>query len=145
MVIATSAFAQERSLVGSWEYRQENRGSPTGYDSEGEQLRFANEAGTIKGAYFGLEREGEHGLFYTAVEVTDLVVSLTKVRFTVPARLLFCKRPASLQDKAPLPDCGMTREPLVYEGELKGNVLRLKCSAAWGCPADELTFRRIQG
>ena len=57
---ADDAFA---AFIGTWEYRQRNSASPTGYDAEGERIELKKQGRSIQGLYFGLQREGEHGLF----------------------------------------------------------------------------------
>ncbi len=53
----------------------------------------------MRGLYSGLEREGEHGLFYTLVEVPDLKVTPSgTLTFTVAERELFLHRPKNLQE-----------------------------------------------
>jgi hypothetical protein len=55
------AGAQSQELIGRWEHRFHG-------DSEGEVLVIRLDNGIIKGEYLGLERAGEHGLFYFATE-----------------------------------------------------------------------------
>jgi hypothetical protein len=60
------AGAQSQELIGRWEHRFHG-------DSEGEVLVIRLDNGIIKGEYLGLERAGEHGLFYFATEARILM------------------------------------------------------------------------
>jgi hypothetical protein len=67
----TAGFAPPQAdcqsrFLGAWEYRQR---AGDGYDKEGERIELSCGGGSMQGLYFGLEREGEHGLFYTLVEM----------------------------------------------------------------------------
>ena len=130
-------------LLGAWEYRQRAGDS---YDAEGERLQLSCGDKILKGLYYGLEREGEHGLFYTLVEITEVTVSPeTELYFTVPARELFYARPKSLQDLAgkKLPSAGFTRDELHLRGRLKDGNLVLSCTSESGsCPENVMVFRR---
>lgn len=141
--------AQETSrrwapLLGWWEYRQQNVAAPGGRDPEGERLEMVLRAGTPRAFYFGLEREGEHGLFYTATEVTELSLAEDgRVSFVVPARRLFARRPGTLADAERTPQgAGFTKLALQFRGRLRGGRLELECAGS-GCPATELAFDRL--
>jgi hypothetical protein len=132
--------------MGTWEYRQANVGSPTGLDSEGERLMFRRAAdGRLVVDYFGLEREGEHGLYYTAVEVTGFKIDPDgTVRLIVPARRLFRTRPASVENAATLKEAGFTKGELSFSGQLTGENLVVSCSAQLNdCPESRMIFRRL--
>jgi hypothetical protein len=107
-----SAGACPDRFVGSWEYRQ---AAGAGYDAEGERLELACSGDSLRGLYFGLEREGEEGLFYTLVTVRDLSVSRNRdISFVVPERELYTSRPRKLDDLNPkgYPSSGITRDEL---------------------------------
>lgn len=53
------------SLIGRWQYIQPP-------DNEGEVLDMSLSGGRYRGIMNGLERAGEHGLFYYAVELAEL-------------------------------------------------------------------------
>lgn len=131
------------NLVGTWEYRQ-----PAGqtYDDEGEIIKFAEVNGRAKGTYFGLEREGEHGLFYTAVEIKDLkLIRGSEIYFTVPERTLFERRPKITQEpeRRRMPSAGFTRDELKMEGVIQGEKLILHCkSEGKSCPDEVMTFEK---
>jgi hypothetical protein len=95
--------------------------------------------------YYGLERAGEHWLFYTAVEATNVAVDRDgNVRLTVPARQLFRTRPRTLQEAARLESAGMTKDVLVFTGRVEGDALDLSCSGvADACPDARMLFRRL--
>jgi hypothetical protein len=133
-------------FVGEWEYRQANAGSADGLDAEGERLRVIRTEDSVAGEYFGLEREGEHGLFYTATAVTNLALgSGGTLTFTVPARTIFSRRPETLEaartaagDRA-----GFTRETLTLTGGIEDDRLVLYCTAVGGaCPDRVMAFQR---
>jgi len=130
-------------LLGAWEYRQRAGDS---YDAEGERLQLSCSDKILTGLYYGLEREGEHGLFYTLVAVTEVKVSPdADLSFTVPARELFYKRPKSLQDikGKKLESAGFTRDELHIRGRLKDGNLALSCASESGsCPEKVMVFRR---
>jgi hypothetical protein len=143
LVLVASRPAEDpyERLLGVWEYRQANFARPDGFDREGERLRFTRKGDALQGLYFGLEREGEHGLFYTLVEMKDISVTGDRISFVVPARGLYAQRPTRLGE--PPGDSGFTRYELKYEGALTGEGLALRCSGQFGaCPDQQLLFRR---
>jgi hypothetical protein len=133
----------QRPLLGAWEYRQR---AGEGYDEEGERLELSCNIGSVHGLYFGLEREGEHGLFYTLVELTDLKLGPNgDLTFTVPDRSLFRRRPKSLQEvkENHLTSAGFTRDTLHLRGRLQEGNLVLACtSTGHSCPEDRMLFGR---
>jgi hypothetical protein len=134
--------------VGTWEYRQANSASPTGVDDEGERLVFRQtRTGQIAADYFGLERAGEHGLFYTAVETKGLKVDPDgTIRLTIPARRLYRSRPKSLEEAATLALAGSTTDELFFSGKLTDGTLVVSCSelpSLSRCPDSRMTFRRL--
>jgi hypothetical protein len=149
LLTAPNAFAADDTLtpfLGAWEYRQRNSGSPSGYDDQGERLELYQNGGSIQGFYFGLEREGEHGVFYTLVEVEDLEVdSDGRITFVVPERHIYRERPTSLKEieQGKKPDAGFTRLKMEFRGELKNGYLILQCTAdPCTCPEDVMVFRK---
>ena len=132
-----------RQLLGTWEYRQ---AAGDGFDAEGERLELRCGSHALRGLYFGLEREGEHGLFYTAVEVRTLAVTPDgRVSFVVPERELFHQRPANLEavKQKPVESAGHTRDELHFKGGLEGSKLILSCTAAASsCPEPRMVFVR---
>ena len=80
--------AQAPNLAGPWEYRQANAARADGVVAEGERLIVVRQAdGRLTGQYFGLERTGDHGLFYTAVDVgaIDVAAGAGSMAFRVQA------------------------------------------------------------
>ena len=132
-----------RELVGAWEYRQ---AAGDGFDAEGERLELACTGDSLRGLYHGLEREGEHGLFYTLVEVRDLKVGQAGlISFLVPERQLFQQPPPSLDaiKQKRLPSSGITRDQLHYQGRLNDRKLVLTCTTLGNsCPEHRMAFRR---
>lgn len=96
--------------------------------------------------YSGLEREGEHGLFYTLVEVPDLKVTPSgTLTFTVAERELFLHRPKNLQEvrQNRLTAAGFTKDSLHMQGRLDQGNLALTCaSKAGSCPEDLMVFHK---
>ncbi len=137
-----ASAAGTEAFLGTWEYRQR---AGKGYDSEGEKLELRSKGGTLTGVYFGLEREGEHGLFYTAVEIKDLKVEQERIFFTIPDRHLFSDRPESLKE-AKLNESkssGYTRDELKMQGQLKDGSLMVACSSDLNtCPDKVMEFRK---
>lgn len=133
-------------FLGTWEYRQRNSSSPTGYDNQGEILELIQFDGLIQGSYFGLERTGEHGLWYTSVEIQDVEVSEDgKITFIVPVRDLHRDRSGSLEDieKVKNTPTGFSRIELKFHGRLKNGDLILQCiSEPSECPEDVMVFRK---
>lgn len=145
------AFAGDDALtpfLGTWEYRQRNTSSPTGYDDEGERLELNEKDGSIQGLYYGLERTGEHGLWYTLVEIKDVEVSKGgKITFSVPSRVFYPKRPSSLTEAEEINKhtiSGFTRVELKFKGQLKHGDLILYCIAEHpiDCPEDVMVFSK---
>lgn len=132
-------------FMGTWEYRQSNSGADSGYDSEGERLVFENMNGELQGVYHGLEREGEHGLFYSVVEVTDIKLkNKEEISFTVPARRVFCNRPKGIEEAESIKQgCGFTSYQLFMEGKIDDNKLIITCDPDyWTCPDKKMVFRK---
>jgi hypothetical protein len=122
-----------------------NPGSITGFDSEGERLVFARSGGSVVGTYFGLERMGDEGLYYTATAVTKLALRDSVLSFVVPARSLYGKRPGSLQGAKKMKASGSTRHELKLQGRLVDGRLRLTCTAASGeCPEGLMVFAKVK-
>jgi hypothetical protein len=142
-----SADASDRwtRFIGTWEYRQMNSGSITGYDSEGERLVIARSGNSVAGAYFGLERMGDEGLYYTAIAVTQLTLRDSVLSFVVPARSLYEKRPGSLHDAKRMKATGFTRYELRLQGQLVDGRLRLTCTSEAGeCPDGIMIFAKMK-
>lgn len=144
----TGAFASPGGdcpgrLLGAWEYRQR---AGEGYDLEGERIELSCVGGSVRGLYFGLEREGEHGLFYTLVEVPDLkVTSNSTLTFTVAERELFLHRPKSLQEVRQNRNdvAGFTKDTLHMQGRLDEGNLVLTCLSKTGsCPEAVMVFHK---
>jgi len=100
----------------------------------------------MRGLYFGLERAREHGLFYTLVEMKELMVTPDgALWFLVPERELFSERPRNLEE-IPLKKvtwAGMTRDTLVMRGRLERGNLYLTCTSTVGlCPDKVMMFRK---
>jgi hypothetical protein len=131
----------ERELLGRWEYRQT---AGTFVDREGEILEFKMNHHDIHGYYFGLEREGEHGVFYTAVEMLDVKLSPSgSIEFLVPGRAMYSKRPTSTKAAAlaRMKSQGFTRDELRYQGSFQNGRMFLTCSSPSGtCPDEQLIF-----
>jgi hypothetical protein len=127
--------------LGTWEYRQR---AGDGYDKEGERLELGCKSGALQGLYYGLEREGEHGLFYTLVEMTDLRISPGgELSFTVPERELFHARPKDPQEvgRKKLQSAGLTRDELHMHGKIKAGTIILTCTSKSGsCPEEVMVF-----
>ena len=142
-VVTSPRAACDPRFLGVWEYRQ---AAGAGFDAEGERLELTCRDGTLRGLYFGLEREGEHGLFYTLAEITALAVSPDGVlTFTVPTRDLFSDRPTGLEDirQKKVAWAGLTRDELSMRGRLTAGRLVVSCTAAAGsCPEPVMVFRK---
>jgi len=100
----------------------------------------------MRGLYFGLERAGEHGLFYTLVEMKDLkVTSDGALWFLVPERELFSERPRNIEEirQKKVTWAGVTRDTLVMRGRLERGNLYLTCTSTAGlCPDKVMMFRK---
>jgi hypothetical protein len=137
MLLAGTAYTQSLApgIVGRWQYLQPP-------DRQGEILDISLIGDRYRGIMNGLERAGEHGLYYYGVEVTDLSVAADgSVRFTVGPRTYFRKRP-----KLPgvAGDAGGTKESMHFSGRLQGSELVLECrDAGASCPDSTLRFRKL--
>jgi hypothetical protein len=100
----------------------------------------------MRGLYFGLERAGEHGLFYTLVEMKELRVTPDgALWFLVPERELFSERPRTLEEirLKKVTWAGVTRDTLVMRGRLERGHLYLTCTSTNGqCPDNVMMFRK---
>jgi hypothetical protein len=145
LVLACIAWGHAKkspTLGGVWEYRQASL--PGELDPEGEILEFTWEQGKWTGIYRGLQREGEHGLFYTWVEMDSVRVD-SVVSFTVPARDFFTVRPRSKADlsKPGFASAGFTRGVLKFRGRQSKDRLSLQCTSDTGeCPDRTMEFRK---
>ena len=130
-------------FLGTWEYRQ---AAGPGFDAEGERLVLSCRSGSMYGLYFGLERAGEHGLFYTLVEMQALKITPdSALAFMVGERDLFSERPRSLDDirQKKVPWAGVTRDTLVMRGGLEQGNLVLTCtSTVHLCPDKVMIFHK---
>lgn len=124
-------------LAGRWQYLQPP-------DTEGEVLDLAVESGRWRGIMNGLERAGEHGLFYYAVELEKLTVTPDgSINFEIGEREFFTKRPpiSHLGGKA---DGGFARSPMRFSGRIMGGYLELQCKDEDGsCPDSSLRFEKL--
>ena len=140
---APSSGACPGRFLGDWEYRQR---AGQEYDKEGERIKLTCVGGSLRALYFGLEREGEHGLFYTLVEVPDLKVSPDgTLTFTVTERELFLHRPRSLQEvrQNRVTAAGFTKDTLHMQGGLtEGNLVVTCLSRAGSCPEAVMVFHK---
>lgn len=125
------------SLAGRWQYLQ----SP---DTEGEVLDLVVASGHWRGIMNGLERAGEHGLFYYVVEIEKLAVAPDgSINFEIGEREFFTKRPplSHLGGKA---DGGFARPHMRFSGRIVDGYLVLQCNDEDGsCPDSSLRFKRL--
>ena len=137
LVSATLAQSSAPDIVGRWQYLQ----SP---DKQGEILDISLSNGRYKAIMNGLERAGEHGLFYYVVEVSDLAIAADgSVRFTVGPRSFYRQRP-KLSVPANARDSGGTKESMHFSGRLQGSELVLQCKdPGFSCPDSTLRFKRL--
>jgi hypothetical protein len=129
-------------FTGVWEYRQ---AAGESVDSEGERLELTCSRKGLRGVYYGLEREGDEGLFYTAVEVRNLTITGDDIAFVVPERALFSTRPHRLETviRKELRPAGVTRDELSFHGRLDHQKLVLTCAAKMStCPDGRMIFHR---
>jgi hypothetical protein len=129
-------------FTGVWEYRQAAGESA---ESEGERLDLTCSRKGLRGVYYGLEREGDEGLFYTAVEVKNLTITGDDIAFVVPERELFSTRPRRLETviRKELRPSGLTRDQLSFHGRLEHQKLVLTCTAKMStCPEGRMVFTR---
>lgn len=154
LAIAASAVAADElpdplaGFVGTWEYRQENSAAPSGYDDVGERLEITRRDRALHIVYFGVERTGDHGLYFSVVEAQDVKVDdAGRLDFVVPAsRRYHGERPASLEAERRMPGAGSAGKRLEFSGELVGEELRMTCGEEFpgyeNCPAPGLVFLR---
>jgi hypothetical protein len=138
--LAGAPLAQEpvSGIVGRWQYLQPP-------DSEGEVLDISRDGGRYRGVMSGLERAGEHGLYYYVVEVTDLRISTDgRVSFAVGSRSFFRQRPG-LSALGKEGNAGRTLESMSFSGRLDGADLVLRCEGPGAsCPDAVLRFRKLE-
>lgn len=135
--LAQVANAQTQGLGGRWEHRFPS-------DREGDILVLRIVNGNFQGEYLGLEREGEHGLFYSAAEITNLEVGDGDIRFVVPRRDFFIKRPrnAAQANAWAKKSSGGSNVELKFEGRFINGRLDLACSG--DCPDSQMVFQRSE-
>ena len=125
------------SLSGRWQYLQ----SP---DTKGEVLDLVVASDHWRGIMNGLERAGEHGLFYYVVEIEKLAVAPDgSINFEIGERDFFTKRPplSQLGGKA---DGGFARPHMRFSGRIVDGDLVLQCNDEYGsCPDSTLRFKRL--
>lgn len=125
------------SLAGRWQYLQPP-------DTEGEVLDLVASSEHWRGIMNGLERAGEHGLFYYVVEVEKLTVAPDgSIGFEIGERSFFTKRPA-LSRLGGNGDGGFARSRLRFSGRTVGEDIVLQCADEDGsCPDSTLRFKRL--
>ena len=121
-------------FLGTWEYRQ---AAGAGFDAEGERLVISCDAGAPRGRYYGLERAGEHGLFYTLVDMMNVSITPDSgLSFLVGERQLY-------SDSTRATWAGVTRDTLVMQGRLEGTNLAVTCTSnASLCPDKVMVFHK---
>lgn len=126
-------------LAGRWQYIQPP-------DAEGEVLDLLVSSGKWRGFLNGLERAGEHGVFYYVAELESVEVAPDgAIRFEVGERSLSSRRPA-LSAPGGAGDAGVVRDRMRFAGRLEGGDLVLRCVGPGGsCPDSTLRFKRISG
>jgi hypothetical protein len=124
-------------LAGRWQYLQPP-------DEEGEILELDVSSGHWRGIMNGLERAGEHGLFYYVVEIENFTVAPDGgISFEVGERVFFTKRPG-ISHLGGDGDGGFSRDRMSFSGRVKGGVLILRCEDENGsCPDEILRFKRL--
>lgn len=124
-------------LAGRWQYLQPP-------DTEGEVLDLVASPERWRGIMNGLERAGEHGLFYYVVEVEKLAVMPDgSISFEIGEREFFTKRPA-LSHLGGKGDGGFARTLMRFSGRIVGEDIVLRCDDADGtCPDSILRFKRF--
>lgn len=134
-VIGTAGAQPE--LAGRWQYLQPP-------DRQGEVLDIVLEGGRHRAVMNGLERAGEHGLFYYVAEAADLTVAPDgSISFIIGERVLFRKRPP-LSRPGSEGNAGVTRDTLRFHGKMERGTLVLRCDAPPGaCPDTVLHFKRL--
>ena len=133
MIVSCS---KDSALSGRWQYLQPP-------DHEGEVLDLIYNNGQWRGIMNGLERTGDHGLFYYVVEVEGIVVKRDgSISFKVGERRLFKKRPA-LSNIGGEGDGGIIHSPMHFAGQLKDGTLMLQCTDDYSCPDSTLQFNRL--
>lgn len=127
----------QASLAGRWQYLQPP-------DTEGEVLDLFATSNHWRGIMNGLERAGEHGLFYYVVEIEKLVVAADgHISFEIGERQFFAKRPA-LSHLGGSGDSGLARLPMRFSGRMVGGDLVLSCNDEDGsCPDSTLRFKKL--
>jgi hypothetical protein len=125
------------SLAGRWQYLQPP-------DTEGEVLDLLASSGQWRGVMNGLERAGEHGLFYYVVEVGKLAVAPDAgISFEIGERSFFTKRPA-LSHLGGDGDGGSARSRMRFSGRIVGEEVVLQCADEdRSCPDSTLRFKRL--
>lgn len=127
----------EPALAGRWQYLQ-----TPGTQGEVLDLTFADDR--WRGIMNGLERAGEHGLFYYVVELQNLSVTRDgNIHFEVGEREFFNKRPR-LSHPGGKGDGGIARSQMRFFGRIADDELVLQCSDEDGsCPDSSLRFKRV--
>lgn len=135
LVLLIASCSKESALSGRWQYLQPP-------DAEGEILDLVKNNGQWRGFMNGLERAGEHGLFYYVVEVEDLIVKADgSISFTVGERAFYRKRPV-LSQVGGEGDGGFARMPMFFAGQLQDGYLVLACKGDDSCPDLILRFEK---
>ena len=140
IALTTSAKVKQKappSWTGRWQYLQPP-------DLEGEVLDLRDSSGHWRGIMNGLERAGEHGLFYYVVAVESLQVEPGgNLRFVVGERSLFSRRPP-LSTLLRTGDAGVNRYLMRFNGRLEAGDLVLRCVDPGGsCPDSTLRFKKV--
>lgn len=151
---AERGFAESEPLLGSWEYLQANPARKSGFDKEGERIFVKRSPrGECQVEYFGLERMGEEGLYYSAEVAEQVECQEDFISFILPKRELYHKRPASLKAASRMASAGVTKVGLRFQGSIQNGELILQCQTEQKdarmregdeCPDRTLRFHRVR-
>ena len=141
---ANTDTLSEEAYTGTWEYRQKNSSATSGYDNEGERFVIGTSNGKFTLTYYSLEREGEHGLFYSVSKPKQLRIKNNIIEFTIGERDIYSKRPSSLDEISKYKEfnAGFINSHLEFKGVVKANSITFTCTPASECPENIMIFRR---
>lgn len=139
--LATTLLTDTQELVGIYEYKSAEK-------SENHYIVFDKIDGQLKGLYFGTEDGKGHGIFFYAVDMTNLKIDKEgNIEFEIGERRLFETTQFNIvkTDKQKDESVGRSRWILKYKGQIKEDKIQLTCdSESQDCWTSEMTFEKVK-
>jgi hypothetical protein len=139
--LATTLLTDKQDFIGIYEYKSAEK-------SENHYIVFDKIDGQLKGFYFGTEDGKGHGVFFYAVDMTNLTIDKEgKIEFEIGDRELFETTQFKIvkTEKQRDESVGRSRGLLKYKGQIHEDKIHLTCDSEFqDCWTKELTFEKVK-